>query len=146
MRIKLTESQIRRAVLITEGQEVVHTFLKKADDIKEDLNRMYSKLAYTTLSEIIDGDMDLSIMINKLIQKRTVMETYHRKGEMFFKELEKSKSYTDEWGILEDKFKETYIEVFEGKLYALDDLLDGLKKFSDENIDDYFKDIKRIDL
>ena len=49
-KVKLTESQYKKIKLLSEGQEVVHTFLKKAEDIKkgepESLTKIYDQLEF----------------------------------------------------------------------------------------------------
>lgn len=147
MKIKLTESQLKKAKLITEGQQVVHTFLKKADDIKETVNRMYSKLTFTTLAEIIDGDIDLDVMKRKLEQLRTIMYTYSKKSQMFFDNMSTQEYENNrEWEDLQAKAEDAFQEVTYHKIDVLEELIDSLSEFSAGDIDKNFKDIKKIDL
>jgi len=147
MKIKLTESQLKKAKLITEGQEVVHTFLTKADDIKEIINRMYSKLSFATLAELVDGDVDLGIMTHKLEQLRTIIHTHNKKSEMFFNSMGEEEFYANpKWEQLQNKVEDAYQEVLYDKLDVLEEFIEGLQELGDGEVAKNFKDIKRMDL
>lgn len=147
MKIKLTESQLKKAKLITEGQEVVHTFLTKADSIKETVNRMYSKLTFTTLAEVLDGDIDLDVMKRKLEQLRTVMYTHSKKSSMFFDNIPQDVYDNDrQWEDLQAKAEDTFQEVTYHKIDVLEELIDSLLDFTTGDITKNFKDIKKLDL
>jgi len=147
MKIKLTESQLKKAKLITEGQEVVHTFMTKSDDIKEIINRLYSKITFSTLAEIIEGDVDLNVITNKLEQLRTVLYTYYKKGEMFFNNMSEEDFYSDnKWEELQMKMEDTYQDVHYHKLDILEKLVEDLKSIVDNDIEKNFKDIKKMDI
>lgn len=144
MKIKLTESQIKKLKLITEGYEVVNTFMEKADEIKDIVNRMYSKLTFTTLAEIIDGEIDLGVMTHKLEQLRTVMYTYSKKAQMFFENIPQDKY--DEWEDLHNKFDDKYQEVLYHKIDILEELINSLEVFVQQDIKQNFTDIVKTDL
>ena len=147
MKLRITESQLKKAKLITEGQEVVHTFMTKADDIKEILNRLYSKLIFSTLAEVVEGDIDLNVITNKLEQLRTVLYTYYKKGEMFFNNMPEAEFDGDnKWGDLQMKMEDTYQEVHYNKLDVLEELIDDLKSVVDRDVEKSFKDIKKMDI
>lgn len=147
MKLRITESQLKKAKLITEGQEVVHTFMTKADDIKEIINRLYSKVTFATLAEIIEGDIDLNVITTKLEQLRTVMYTYHKKGEMFFNNMPEDEFYSDQkWDDLQMKMDDKYQEVLYHKLDVLEELIESLKDIKDGDIEKSFKDIKKLDI
>lgn len=145
MRIKLTETQIRTIKLITEGEEVVHTFLRKADDIKEIVNRMYSKLTFSTLAEIIEGETDLKVMLEKLEQLRTVMNTYNKKAEMFFNNMPEDLFY-EKYEALQAEYEDKYQEVLYHKIDALDEMIEELRGLAEADIEEKFKDIKKMDM
>lgn len=147
MKLRITESQLKRAKLITEGQEVVHTFMTKAEDIKEVINRIYTKLTYATLVEILEGDIDLDVISNKLTQLRTVLETYHTKGDMFFNHMPEDIFHSDKkWEDLQDKMEDMYQEVTYHKLDFLDELVEDLKSIVGRDFEKSFKDIKKMDI
>jgi len=145
MKVKLRESQLNKARLITEGREIIDTFITKGDETKEVVNRMYSQLTFTTLAEIIDGNSDLSIMLRKLEQLRTVMYTHKNKVESFFKGLP-DEEFETKWEEADTKCDDIFQEVVYHKIDVLEDLIEELNKFAEANIDNNFKDIKKIDL
>ncbi len=145
MKVRLTESQLLKARLITEGHEFVNTFTTKADEIKEIVNRMYTTLTFTTLAEIIDGDTDLSIMLHKLTQLRTIMFTHHRKITNFINNLPPEEDH-DKWSEIDEKCEDIFQEVVYHKIDVLEDLISSLNDFAEAKIDNNFKDIKQVDL
>lgn len=144
MKVRLTESQIKRVKLITEGQESINTFIDKADNIKELCNRLYSKLTFTTLAELLEGEADISIYQTKIQQWRTVLYTHKKKTRDFFDSLDEDEYY-EKWETvhmdLDDKN-----DLVDKKLDLLEEMLDSLKGLADSDIEDHFKDIKKYDI
>lgn len=145
MKIKLTESQITKARLITEGQERVQVFLQKADDIKDKVNRLYSKITFTTLAELLEGESDLSIYLNQLEQWRTIMYTHHKRASDFFQNMPEE-TYYDKFEDLDMKVDDTFQAVVYDKIDVLEDIIDKLKDFAESDVEEKFKDIKKIDI
>jgi len=147
MKLIITETQLKKIRLITEGQEVVHTYLTKADDIKEKINRLYSQLVFSTFAEIIDGDIDLDTMSNKLENLRKTLYTHFRKGEMFFSDMGSDVFHSDsKWDTLQQKLKDTHQEVYLDKSDVLSGLLTNLSKIVKKNVESSFKDTKKLDI
>lgn len=147
MKLIITEEQLKKVKLITEGQEVVHTFMSKSDEIKDILNRLYSKLSFSTLSELIEGDVDLDVIGNKIDQLRTVLYTHYKKSEMFFNSIPEDEFDNDNnWWRLQEKMEDTYQLVSYKKIDGLEDLVDSLKTIVESEVEEYFKDIKKLDI
>ena|SRR5690348_2333150 len=145
MKIKLTEAQLGRVKLITEGQERVDVFFKKVEDINERANRLFSKITYTTLSELLEGEADLSIYQQQLDHWRTVLHTHYKRVGDFFQHMS-DEEFDSKWMDTDIKVDSAYQNLSYKKLDMLDDMIEGLKKISESNIEEYFKDIKQIDM
>lgn len=147
MKIRLTEAQVKKARLITEGQERVHVFLSKADEIKDLVNRLYGKITFTTLAELLEGESDLSVYIQKLEQWRTVLYTHQKRANDFFNSMSDEQFESDpRWQDLSEKVDDTFQEVVYDKIDVLEDLLEKLKDFAELDIENKFKDVKKIDI
>jgi len=146
MKIRLTEAQMKRVQLITEGKDRVDVFLNKADEIKDKVNRLYSKITFTTLAELLEGESDLSVYINQLEQWRTVLYTHFKRADDFFNNMPED-VYYEKWEDLHNKVDDTHQEVSYNKIDVLEDLIEKLKDFAEDDIEEkYFKDIKKIDI
>jgi hypothetical protein len=145
MKVRLTEAQLKRAKLITEGNERVDTFLNKAEDIKEKVNRLYSKITYTTLAELLEGESDLGVYLQKLEQWRTVLYTHHKRASDFFQNMPEEEYY-DKWEDLDTKVDDTFQEVVYHKVDVLEEIIEKLKDFAESDVEEKFKDIKKIDI
>jgi uncharacterized coiled-coil DUF342 family protein len=145
MKIRLTETQLQKAKLITEGKQRIDIYLNKADDIKEKVNRLYSKITYTTLAELLEGESDLSVYLNKLERWRTVLYTHYRRADEFFQNMSDDE-YHDKFEDLHTKVNDTHQEVEYQKIDVLEDLIEKLKDFAESDVEDKFKDIKKMDI
>jgi hypothetical protein len=148
MKVRLTESQVRKAKLITEGQESINTFMTKADDIKELCNRLYSKLTFTTLAELLEGEADISIYQTKIQQWRTVLYTHNKKVRDFFDNMSEEQyeaEYYSKWQDIDINVEDKNNSV-DKKLDLLEEMLDALKGLADSDIENHFKDIKKFDI
>ncbi len=69
-KVILTEGQLKLVKLIKENTQFSDRVTELINNIKTDVNKMYSLLIYTTIAEIRDGDIDIS----KTAQKFEVLE------------------------------------------------------------------------
>ena len=145
MKIILTESQLKRVRLITESQELANKFLRKADDIKEKVNRIYSKLIFSTLSEMIDGDIDLSDTLKSLMPLSEILRTHYNNAMFYFDNLPKNE-LDNEMGTLQSKVEETFKNVLDVKIYGLENLISGLDSSIRNGVANDFKDVRKINL
>lgn len=144
MKVRLTESQIKKVKLITEGREILNKFLEKVDTIRDKVNRLYTKITYTTLAELLEGESDLEVYLGDLEIWRTVLHTHYNRSKDFFNKVT-SDEY-NKWEDLDTKVKETYEEIQTQKIDALEDLISKMKDFAEEDIESYFKDVKKLDI
>jgi hypothetical protein len=148
MKVRLRETQIKKAKLIIEGQESINTFMTKADEIKELCNRLYSKLTFTTLSELLEGEADISIYQTKIQQWRTVLYTHNKKARDFFDNMSEEQyeaEYYSKWQDIDYSVDDKNKDV-DKKLDLLEEMLDALKGLADSDIENHFKDIKKLDI
>ena len=146
MRIKLTESQIRK-VIITEGEELAHRFLRKAEDIKEETNRAYSKLSFSVLAELLEGETELGALKKKFTSHYKTLNTHGGKAINYFERIGRTNMTNDNGGTsLYGEVSEVYTEMIDDKLSSLLYLIDALIDLGDANIEEKFKDIKRMDV
>lgn len=145
MKVRLTEAQLKKAKLIVEGEERIGVFKEKAEDIKETVNRLYSKLSFTTLAEILEGEVDLSVIRRQLERLRTIMYTHKDRVNKFFNEMSEEEFYAN-WDGKDIELDSLFQDITYKKIDVLDDLLKKLEEFADSDIEANFKDIRKLDL
>lgn len=146
MKIRITESQLKKAKLITEGQERVNTFLEKAEDIKDKVNRLYGKITFSTLAELLEGETGLDIILNDLVQWRTIIDTHYVRATDFFDRMPEDEYYEKKFDGLHKKVDDINQQVGYDKIDMLEGLVENLKELADSNIEENFKDTKKIDI
>lgn len=147
MKLRITESQLKNVKLITEGENAVDSFMSKSVEVSDTLNKLYNKLTFSTISEVISGEIDLDSIDNKLQQLNTVLYTYYKRGENYFNEIpEVEYDNNPKLGDLQMKMEDIYQSVSYDKLDALEDLVSNLKDILEKDINSKFSDIKNIEI
>lgn len=147
MKIILTEEQLKVIKLLKENTENADRMKEKIKNLKDDCNKLYSVMTFTTLAELRDGDSDAGIMkqkFEKIEDKKNALDS------QLFAFEQRNMDEDGEW--YDPKQQEVYDEMdialynLGPKIDSLGDIADYLVLLSDPDKHKPFKDIKPIDL
>lgn len=141
MRVNLSESHIKKVRFLLERNERYEKFMSKAEDIKNKVNRMYSKLIFTNFAEMIEGDYEAEYELQKLNALKVELMTYYDKFTNFINNLPDEE--LEKWSKIESESFEMEDEV-SSKIDALEEILEFI--VDNQDITDRFKDIKKYDI
>ena len=68
MRIQLTETQFALAKRINEGVDISRKIIDGIKDVKDDADKLYSIITFTTVAEFRDGDADVGVLDQRVEQ------------------------------------------------------------------------------
>ena len=127
---------------------MVEEVKKYRDFVEKEINKInniYSTIAFTTLDEIIKGEMDLNSIWWSLSK---INDSSYEKRKSVEKKLNKlSDEDFDTWGYKLQNEVDDLHNLLDWKTMTLQGLLDNLGSFVDyEGIEKYFKDVKQIDI
>tara|TARA_R100001510_G_C7642584_1_gene200164 strand:- start:584 stop:967 length:384 start_codon:yes stop_codon:yes gene_type:complete len=127
---------------------MVEEVKKYRDFVEKEINKInniYSTITFTTLDEIIKGEMDLNSIWWSLSK---INDSSYEKRKSVEKKLNKlSDEDFDTWGYKLQNEVDDLHNLLDWKIMTLQGLLDNLGSFVDyEGIEKYFKDVKQIDI
>jgi len=147
MKIILTEEQLKVIKLLKENTVYADRMKENIKDLKDDCNKLYSVMTFTTLAELRDNDSDAGIMKQKF-------EIIENKKDSLDKQLftfeQRNMNYDGDW--YDPKLEEDYNEMdialhnLGPKIDSLGQIVDYLEAASEPDIHIPFKDVKPIDL
>ncbi len=142
MKIILTEDQFELLKLIKENENTIYNFQSKFDKITEELNKLFTKINFISVSELIGGEIDVESFLNNIT--RLDESNFKIKTEMskYFESFDDEK-FEKIYNSLENLyyFNSKKINVISTILISLKDLVDGA-----EGSLEIFSDIKSINL
>lgn len=127
---------------------MVEEVKKYRDFVEKEINKInniYSTIAFTTLDEIIKGEMDLNSIWWSLSK---INDSSYEKRKSVEKKLNKlSDEDFDTWGYKLQNEVDDLHSLLDWKTMTLQGLLDNLTNVVDyEGIEKYFKDVKQMDI
>lgn len=148
MRVRITESQLQKIKLV-ENEQNIAFFMKKAEEIYEKVGRMYTKLTFATIAEILDGDVDLPVMEKKLDGYEDLLQQYNRSLNAFFDAMS-DEAYEEKWEDKHSQIDDMYQKVTYHRIDKLRDVIYKLQELTmleqDEDIRGHFKDVTSINI
>ena len=147
MKIILTEEQLKVIKLLKENTEYAERMKLNIKNLKDDCNKLYSVLSFTTVAELRDGDSDASVMR----QKYDVIhdKKYNLDSQLFTFE-QRNMNYDGEQydPKLQEDYDEMDIALFNlgPKVDSLGQIVDYLEGLSEQDLHKPFKDVKPVDL
>jgi len=67
-KIRLTEGQFDMVQRISEADDTFDWYFTEMEKLNQAMNAIYKRLTFSTLAEIIDGDIDISVLNQKIEQ------------------------------------------------------------------------------
>jgi hypothetical protein len=149
MRIILTEDQMKVITLIKEQSEFVAHTMDAIKQVKKNANSLYNLITFTTIAEIIDGDLDIGSVENKVtalddnlnVIARRVSEYFDRFSQDEYSARNLDDVHLDLEGRISDVNK---------KINVLYDFVKHLSPFGKDDYDNgwngAFDDIKSVEI
>lgn len=142
MKIILTEDQFELLKLIKENENTIYNFQSKFNKITEELNKLFTKINFISVSELIGGEIDVESFLDNIT--RLDESNLNIKSEMskYFESFDDDK-FEKIYNSLENLYyvNSKKINLISTILISLKDLVDG-----SEGGLEIFSDIKSINL
>jgi hypothetical protein len=137
-KILLTERQYN---LILEENDTINAFKVTIDDAIKAANIHFSKLAFASIADIIDGDIDLEIIQQELNKLEDIYYNQTTKLENFFKHSVGEEEYWAKWDDIHQKL-ENKAGLLNNKVNTLDLMLSNLQKIVEMDPVKQFSDLE----
>ena len=132
MKVILTEEQLKLVQLIKENTDFAEQAKDKIKDIKENIDRLYNIITFTTIAEIRDGETDILVIERKVEELDNKIMNISRKVSDYFDRYDEDTYYAkkldDIHGDLENR-----IHTLNRKIMALGKIVEQLKPFAKVN-------------
>lgn len=124
--------------------EEVKKYRDFVENAIKEINNKYNTVVFTTIDEIIKGEMDTNSIWWSLSK---ITDSSYKRRKVIEKKLNSlSEEDYDNWGYeLQDEVDSLHNSL-DWKVMTLQGLLDNLKVFDDDDVKKYFKDVKSIEL
>lgn len=132
MRVILTEEQLKLVKLIKESNDFSDKIKDNIKSIKEELDRLYNIITFTTIAEIRDGDTDISVVERKVDEYSNKIDNISRKVSTYFDRFDEETFYAKKLDDVQDDL-ESRILTINRKVMALGDIVSQLKPFAKTN-------------
>jgi len=145
MKIILPEEQLKLVKMIKESEDYVGRVKSAITKLKDDTNKLYSVVTFTTIAEIRDRDSDVNIMKQKIEVITDKKDNLDKKVSDF---EQTNMNYDGDWNDPQAKKDYSDMEIalydLRPKIYALETIIDGLVTASEPENHEPFKDVKPI--
>jgi hypothetical protein len=147
MKVRLTEGQYDMVRLLKEGEESIEVFKSKAVSVNDAVNRVFNKLTFSTIAEILDGDFEIKTINDDLDQLEATLDKDWKKVEFFLNQKwkEDEDDFFDNWDDINGKLDDIHSDVIK-KIEIIRDLLDNMITLMDSDIEEAFKDNRPINI
>ena len=136
-KIIVTESQYK---VIEESENVIADFDTWADDTIKLINSQFGRLAFATLADILDGDVDLEVIKNKINQIEKVQYSKFKRVEDFFNNHTSEDEYWEKWEETHRKIEDRN-SIITNKVEIIDEMVNTFITLIEMDAEKYFSDI-----
>ena len=143
MKIILTEEQLKLVKMIKENADYVSRVKSAITKLKDEVNKLYSVVTFTTIAEIRDNDSDVDVMKQKVDVLSDKKDNLDNKVNDF---EQANMSQDGDWNNpqAEKDYNDMDMALYHlsPKIYALDNIIDGMIAVSELENHEPFKDVK----
>ena len=147
MKIILTEEQLKVVKLIKENEDYVSRVKSDITKLKDDINKLYSVVTFTTIAEIRDKESDVDVMKQKI---EVISDKKDNLDDKVSNYEQSNMNYDGDWSdpSAEKDYNDMDMALYNltPKIYALDNIIDGMITASEPENHEPFKDIKPINI
>jgi DNA-binding ferritin-like protein (Dps family) len=146
MKIIITEKQLKLIGLIKENENVLNQFNSRISSLNNTLNKFYTHINFISLAELLNGEIDIKIFVNKISQ---LNDEYHKISKDMYRYFNSSGEdvYFEKWATIHDNLDGLNNKNYD-KINVISSILETLETLVNNNGDakNLFSDIKSIDL
>lgn len=132
MKLILTEEQLKLVKLIKENIDFAEQTKDKIKDIKENIDRLYNIITFTTIAEIRDGETDILVIERKVEELDNKIMNISRKVSDYFDRYDEDTYYAKKLDDIHSDL-ENRIHTLNRKIMALGKIVEQLKPFAKVN-------------
>lgn len=132
MRIILTEEQLKLVTLIKESNDFSDKIKDSIGTIKEELDKLYNIITFTTIAEIRDGETDVSVLERKVEEYDNKIDNISRKISTYFDRFDEETYYAKKLDDVHSDLDGRILTV-NRKVLALGQIVSQLKPFAKTN-------------
>ena len=147
MKIILTEEQLKLVKMIKENADYVGRVKSAITSLKDETNKLYSVVTFTTIAEIRDKESDVDIMKQKVEIISDKKDNLDKKVYAF---EQANMNYDGDWNDpqAEKDYNDMDMALYSlsPKIYALDNIIDGMVTASEPENHEPFKDVKPLNI
>lgn len=132
MKVILTEEQLRLVKLIKENSEFSEQTKDKIKDIKDNIDRLYNIITFTTIAEIRDGEADILVLERKVGELDNRITIIERKVSDYFDRYDEDIYYAKKLDDIHNDL-DNRIHTLNKKIVALGKIVEQLKPFAKVN-------------
>ena len=136
-KIIVTESQFE---VIKESENVITDFNEWADDIIKVINAQFGRLAFATLADILDGDVDLEVIKNKIDQVNKVQHSKFKRVEDYFNNHTSEDEYWEKWEGIHRKIEDRN-SIITNKVDIVEQMVNTFINLVNMDAEKHFSDI-----
>ena len=145
MKIRLTEHQYNIVKLLKEQTEFLDKYKTQMHSLKESVNKIYTKVTFSSLAEFISGEIDIDVINQELSRLDKINQNQETKLGDFFDKMPEDE-YNKHWSRIHMKLEDLPRIIF-WKINALENLIGTIKTFiEDSDISKKFDDIKPTEI
>jgi hypothetical protein len=137
-KIILTESQFE---VIKESENHIDDFKTFVEDAVKVLNAQFGRLAFASMADVLDGDIDLDVIERKLSELGKVHRTKWWNVHNFIHKKISHEEYEEKYMDVDLEIEELDRKIMD-KMDAIEELIDVMKKLGDMDVEKYFSDIE----
>ena len=137
-KIRITESQYK---VIKESENVIDDFRTSTDDAIKLLNAQFGRLAFATMADVMDGDVDLDVIERKIAELDSITTTKLQRVTTFFKTQMTDDEYYDNWVDVDTELDDKARFVTK-KIESIQILIEHMRHIADIDVENNFPDIE----
>jgi len=137
-KIRITESQYE---VIKESENVIEDFRTSADDAIKLLNAQFGRLAFATMADVMDGDVDLEVIDRELTKLDNINSTKLQRVGNYFKNQMTDDEYYDNWVDVDTELTDKSQFVYK-KIESIRVLIEHMRHIADIDVENNFPDIE----
>ena len=154
MKVILTENQLELLRVIKENEEAISQFELKYNKIKSELNKLYTKVNFISIAEILSGEVNIKELVNQIETLDNLNYGITSKVDAYFNQMGEE-NYSDKFEVIHLSLDDMYrvnndkVNIISLILNNLDTMVSELADgdgIGFEGIKKVFSDINSINL
>jgi hypothetical protein len=137
-KIIITEAQYQ---VIKESENVISDFRDTCDDIIKITNAQFGRLAFSSMADVLDGDIDLDVVDRKMHELEMRYYNGSKRVSDFFKHHTSEDEYWEKWERVDQELEGLGYKALH-KIEAIQSMISVLQNLADLDAEERFSDIQ----